>query len=68
VTGLPPYAGPERRRFYRSMLLSDADVRLLVLAEHGYTYRPENAAEGSPRLDGAPWTRTGASGRGHEEL
>ncbi len=28
------------------MLLSDADVRLLVLAEHGYTYRPADAADG----------------------
>ena len=41
-----PYTGPERRRFDRSMLLSDADVRLLVLAEHGYTYKPTDAAEG----------------------
>ena len=40
------YTGPERRRFDRSMLLSDADVRLLVLAERGHTFRPEDAAEG----------------------
>ena len=37
--------GPERRRFDRSMLVSDADVRLLVLAERGHTFRPEDAAE-----------------------
>ena len=41
-----PYVGPERRRFDRSMLLSDVDVRLLVLAERGYTYRPADAADG----------------------
>jgi hypothetical protein len=41
-----PYTGPERRRFDRSMLLSDADVRLLVMAERGHTFRPEDAAEG----------------------
>jgi hypothetical protein len=40
------YTGPERRRFDRSMLLSDADVRLLVMAERGHTYRPEDAVEG----------------------
>jgi hypothetical protein len=45
-SGGEPYTGPERRRFDRSMLLSDADVRLLVLAERGHTYRPEDAAEG----------------------
>jgi hypothetical protein len=28
------------------MLLSDADVRLLVLAERGHTFRPEDAVEG----------------------
>jgi hypothetical protein len=26
--------------------LSDADVRLLALAEHGHTYRPTDAADG----------------------
>lgn len=40
------YTGRERRRFDRSMKLSDADVRLLKLAEPGYTYRPGDAAEG----------------------
>jgi hypothetical protein len=40
------YTGPERRRFDCSMPLSGADVRLLVLAEHGYTYQPTDAAEG----------------------
>jgi len=40
------YTGPERRRFDRSMLLSDADVRLLVLAQRGHTFRPEDAADG----------------------
>jgi hypothetical protein len=40
------YTGPERRRFDRSMLLSAADVRLLKLAEPGYTYRPSDAAGG----------------------
>ena len=45
-SGGQPYTGPERRRFDRSMLLSDADVRLLKLAEPGYTYRPSDAAEG----------------------
>jgi hypothetical protein len=30
----------------RSSALSDADVRLLALAEHGYTFRPSDAAEG----------------------
>ena len=44
-SGGQPYTGPERRRFDRSMLLSDADVRLLVLAERGHTFRPEDAAE-----------------------
>jgi hypothetical protein len=40
------YTSPERRRSDRSMLLSDADVRLLVLAERGHTYRPEDAVGG----------------------
>ena len=46
ASGGQRYTGPERRRFDRSMLLSDADVRLLVLAERGHTFRPEDAAEG----------------------
>jgi hypothetical protein len=46
ANGGQPYTGPERRRFERSMLLSDADVRLLVLAEHGHTCRPEDDVEG----------------------
>ena len=41
-----PYAGPERRRFDRSMLRTDADVRLLTLCERGHTYRPADTAEG----------------------
>jgi hypothetical protein len=40
------YTGPERRRFDRSMLLSDADVRLLVRAERGHTFVPADAVEG----------------------
>ena len=46
-TGPHRYAGPERRRFNRPMLLSDVDYLLLVVAEPGYTYTLADAAEGS---------------------
>ena len=41
------YTGPERRRFDRSIKLSDDEVRLLALAEPGYTYRASDVAEGT---------------------
>jgi hypothetical protein len=33
-------------RHREAALLSDTDIRLLVLAEHGHTYRPKDVAEG----------------------
>jgi hypothetical protein len=33
-------------KYDRPSRLSDTDARLLTLAEHGYTFRPSDAAEG----------------------
>jgi phosphoserine phosphatase len=33
-------------KYDRPSRLSDADARLLAFAEHGYTFRPSDAAEG----------------------